>query len=238
MEIDVREYVKWLLSKELRREPAPSVPKALKVARYLNLVAGGSKDPDLVRSFAAEIWMLPFRIGSEGPCAEHPEAQKFIERLQHFFGPEKLAAVTDALNVPTKELKATMAVPGLRNTVVYRDSKGAAMYLSRAIWPKKAPNDDLGFRIRLAYLELNHIGCRSPYVVLQTVLNERFGNDPKNDWSQQRIEKRMKPFKGRGYDKWPGWKEMFWRNHPSNVDKSTPMEQPFRLVFRPSTIAV
>ena len=231
MEIDVREYVKWLLSKELRRELAPSVPKALKVARYLNLVAGGSKDPDLVRSFGGEIWMLPFRIGSDGPCARHTEAVEFIRSFQHFFPKKRIEALTDALEVPAEELKAGMAVPGLRNTVVYRDGKGAAMYLSKAGWPKKPPKDDLGLRIRLAYLELKQIGCKSPYIVLQDVLNERFG--PKDDWSQQRIEKRMKPFKGRGYDKWPGWKEMFWRNHPSDVDKSTPTEQPFRLVFRP-----
>jgi hypothetical protein len=228
-QIDICEYLDWLLSTTLKRMPSFSTARALAVARFLSRAATNSNDQKTMQTAAWDVWLLPLVTGCDGPCATKEDAVEFLNAFDWRLTPESREKIRSAVaSIPTKLTPADLSVPASRAYVEYR-GESKVMYFPKGWWPKKPPKDDLGFRLWLAYAELRQIGCKRPFVLLGERLHARDGGNP--DWSPQKVEKRLKPFKRFSYAGWPRWKSEFWIARQAKSGDLTiptiPERQPF-----------
>jgi len=222
VEVDVREYVKWLIRQPpMARIDEFSQTAAIEAARRLWLLAPSSSKPEAVQGLALSLADIAVRFG-RGKEATTKGCRTLLGKVKPRIGTDQYKLGINVLN----EVQPTFPADYLE----YRAQDGRVMGVLRK-GGKKSPDDDLSYRLAVAVHGLKESGCPKHFVVLAEILMEVTGKD----WTAQKIESRINKNKIPVREEWPAtiWKERFWRHLEHNDwQKPSPDKQPFILKWR------
>lgn len=226
VEIDVREYVTWLIRQpELPRIKEIDQTKTIQAARLLWNLAHSAGDPAAIQGLALCLAEIAVRHG-RGKMATPWDCRSLLANLAPLIGDRicKLG-ITEVSRIEAG-YPDTVEVPA--EYVNYR-LRSEGMVIGTLKKPRgKPPDNDFSWRLAVAVEALKESGCITHFATLAEMLS-----DSTNDnWTAQRIESRIKKNRLRAVEVWPEaiWKERFWaERNPGYWDKPMPVAQPFIL---------